>query len=199
MLLADIPPIPITASSSVLTPTMEDSPLIPRQPQRPSFFCTRVGEFVLLFFILYYTLAATILLFIVHGHPKTEVFRGKSRLPSLPSFGRSLTSQPIHPRHLHCIRHAYLLPHPQYHMPYRPVPQATGNSHHPRPGCRVRRCRPVVRASLDLSCAEDPGDHLRRARMLGDLASWKTVSGVASHASIMAYKGVAWAGGMVVD
>ncbi|KAK1775527.1 hypothetical protein QBC45DRAFT_242351 [Copromyces sp. CBS 386.78] len=59
---------------------MDDSPSVLQQPQRSSFLRTRWwGEFVLLFFILYYTLAATILLFMVHDHPRTkEFFKGTS-------------------------------------------------------------------------------------------------------------------------
>lgn len=65
---------------------MDTSPSIYQQPPRPSFFRTRLGEFVLLFFILYYTLAATILLFIVHERPRQEeISASKALLPLLPT------------------------------------------------------------------------------------------------------------------
>lgn len=67
-------------------PTMDTSPSIYQQPPRPNFFRTRLGEFVLLFFILYYTLAATILLFIAHKRrPRQEeiISARKAFLPLL--------------------------------------------------------------------------------------------------------------------
>ncbi|KAK3391381.1 hypothetical protein B0T20DRAFT_396870 [Sordaria brevicollis] len=64
--------IPFTASLSLRSAKMDNSPLLLPQTPRPSFFRTRLGEFVVLFFILYYTLAAITIIFLVHDHPPSE-------------------------------------------------------------------------------------------------------------------------------